>query len=861
MATSVVITPNAGNGTVEFKRMNGATLLQAILLSTCFQIDWNKSANENMFDVFSGDNHFIIEYREVSKITYPTTQDFYDYLVSIASCEGSSGGGSLPSGASTEAKQNSEITELVAIKNAIFAAKDGEFNLFTDPNDNNRLVGLSIDLTNPAVPIYVYTYLDDNTPYTGNIADLDTSNESVLLAIASSIDDVSTNTNDISTKIENNDSEVGSLSNKLDVIKNSLDTSLIEEVTYSTLVGLFANGENLTGNTVGSIGQIIYDNATNLLKVKSSTIIPNGEVITGGTSGATATVTASVILAPSYAAQVTNRQDTTNSLLEKKNIGRSLDLTASSSDPWGGYPFTLIDPTSGSSISFASSQNGNVNFSIGETIDNVNDLVSALNKIQGLIVFSAINATTLNLSDGVWSVDELTLVDITANEGNFAYATFVNLPNVPTSNLDVISENVKQANAISKNTSKFFEKKNIGKIIDLTTADSSAWQGYPLVLATYPAYAFAFDLDIQHSIVQSANSDLIANNANELASILNSLQSFFVFSVIDDTKLLINDGVYSLSSFDGYFYIATSNFGTLLYDATLFTDSTDATLSNLDEIKEQLKTLTANVKALAKLTDTQPVWATPNLLQEIQMTGQWRGKTAYAFNLIGQRNGFTNTSVLQGVKEYDNGVADFAVTSNSTLDIISSSANDILAGTGVRSVNVVYINNAGNLIETSVVMNGTTLSTSVLTGVQQVLWMEAFEVGSGGVAAGNIRLRINGGSVEVEQITAGSNKSRSAIFQVPNNYTAYIANWRVSAVNNDQDVRLTATVNTLDRSINATAYHYVSEKYATANSNIPPQDIWLKLPSLSRIKARTMSGGTAATVRCNVNLLIILIEN
>lgn len=252
----------------------------------------------------------------------------------------------------------------------------------------------------------------------------------------------------------------------------------------------------------------------------------------------------------------------------------------------------------------------------------------------------------------------------------------------------------------------------------------------------------------------------------------------------------------------------------------------------------------------------------PDMVTTIQTTGQFEGKTAYVFNIIGQRRGFTSTSVLNGVKEYDNSVADFAITSNSTLDIISSDANDTAAGTGVRTVKVTYINNSNNLVESAAItLNGTTLVTSVLTGVNQVLWMETDTAGSTGVAAGNIRLRINGGTVEVEQITAGGNKSRSAIFMIPTGYTGYVVNWMASSVNFDQDVRLRGTVNSLDRSL-STVYHYMSEKYCASNTNIPSgTDIWLKCPALSRIKCSTVAANTGSTSRCNTNMIIAIIQN
>ena len=253
-----------------------------------------------------------------------------------------------------------------------------------------------------------------------------------------------------------------------------------------------------------------------------------------------------------------------------------------------------------------------------------------------------------------------------------------------------------------------------------------------------------------------------------------------------------------------------------------------------------------------------------DIVQEVQLTGSYKGRKAYYFNIIGMRAGFTSTSVLNDVKEYDNGVAGVAITANSSLDIISSSVNDdgSPVGTGVQTVKVTYIDVNNNLVQSgNIVLDGTSLVSNVLTGVNQVLWMESTAVGSGAVAAGNIRLRINGGTVEVEQITAGGNKSRTGIFMVPVGYTGYIVNWRVSAVGNDQDVRLRGTVNTLDRTLTS-VYHYIAESYCASNTNISPgNDIYMKIPALTLVKLSTVSGGTGATIKCIGNMNIIIISN
>lgn len=251
------------------------------------------------------------------------------------------------------------------------------------------------------------------------------------------------------------------------------------------------------------------------------------------------------------------------------------------------------------------------------------------------------------------------------------------------------------------------------------------------------------------------------------------------------------------------------------------------------------------------------------LTEAISRTGLLYGQTAFALTLQGRRLGFTSTTLFNDVKEFDNAVAEIPIFSNATLDIISSSAADTnAAGTGVRTVRVVYIDNLNNLVQSgAIALNGTTLVTSVLTGVNEVLWMESDTAGSSGKAAGNIRLRINGGVVEVEQITLGGNKSMTARFMVPAGYTAFIPNWRITAVNQDQDVRLQATVNSLDRTLGS-LYTFQANAAIAVNSNSSNLLLpFLKFPALSRIKVSTISAGTGVSVKCDVNVILILVQD
>lgn len=95
----------------------------------------------------------------------PEQRNAFNHL--IKQLEAMSASGAVPA---DYAKDSS----LQDIENAINVLKDGEFRILSDPNDNDRLVGLTVDLTDPQNPEYIYVYLDDNTVYAGNVNDLET---------------------------------------------------------------------------------------------------------------------------------------------------------------------------------------------------------------------------------------------------------------------------------------------------------------------------------------------------------------------------------------------------------------------------------------------------------------------------------------------------------------------------------------------------------------------------------------------------------------------------------------------------------------------------------------------------------------
>lgn len=115
------------------------------------------------------------------------------------------------------------------------------------------------------------------------------------------------------------------------------------------------------------------------------------------------------------------------------------------------------------------------------------------------------------------------------------------------------------------------------------------------------------------------------------------------------------------------------------------------------------------------------------------------------------------------------------------MKFVSSSASDTLAGTGVQKIHIHYLDaNYQPHVET-VNMNGTTPVATVATDIFRINAMHAMQVGSGGVAAGNISLTDMAGAVTYAYMSAGFNWARQAIYTVPDGYTGYITHWQASS--------------------------------------------------------------------------------
>jgi len=253
--------------------------------------------------------------------------------------------------------------------------------------------------------------------------------------------------------------------------------------------------------------------------------------------------------------------------------------------------------------------------------------------------------------------------------------------------------------------------------------------------------------------------------------------------------------------------------------------------------------------------------------QEINEFGTYKGRPANMGSMLCRRtDGWTSTSVQGDLCNYlDTSQAQANTPSIATQYYLhSTSAQDGVAGTGIQSVVVNYLDAAGARVVATVVMNGVT-PVALPFFVTHIQYIESSAVGTGGVAAGNITIGSNAaGSPTVAQtiakILAGDGRSMDGILQVPLGYSCYLLSWGVRAIGNRMDTRLRATVFTNDHSLSP-GYHFEANMYLPDGAAVTEDLHYFKLPALAKIKISAIPGAVAAGNRCDGTFTFCLVSD
>jgi hypothetical protein len=162
----------------------------------------------------------------------------------------------------------------------------------------------------------------------------------------------------------------------------------------------------------------------------------------------------------------------------------------------------------------------------------------------------------------------------------------------------------------------------------------------------------------------------------------------------------------------------------------------------------------------------------------IQRTGVWDNQPAFIVGVLARREGSASTPFI--VDDLCD-IVPFPITAGNypelagteALEVVSTSPNDTAGGTGVRSVDITYLDTNGDKQTVAVTLNGTTpVSLGAIRSIG-IWWMHSKTVGSGKEAAGTIDLRTTTGAVIHERIAAGGNQSLSGRIKIPRGYTGY----------------------------------------------------------------------------------------
>lgn len=178
---------------------------------------------------------------------------------------------------------------------------------------------------------------------------------------------------------------------------------------------------------------------------------------------------------------------------------------------------------------------------------------------------------------------------------------------------------------------------------------------------------------------------------------------------------------------------------------------------------------TATYKGL-KFTDGQPRVINTDYLKAIG-EGEITGHELY--NKISANINNNIVNVEQDIWEVG-GLYTFPAPAGIQMEIVSTSANDAAAGTGIRTVTIIYLDNTFAEKTETITLNGLTAVNTVATNIRRINSLRSATSGTGLVAAGNITLRAVGGGTSYARISTGYNASRQSIYTVPLGKTLYM---------------------------------------------------------------------------------------
>lgn len=226
------------------------------------------------------------------------------------------------------------------------------------------------------------------------------------------------------------------------------------------------------------------------------------------------------------------------------------------------------------------------------------------------------------------------------------------------------------------------------------------------------------------------------------------------------------------------------------------------------------------------------------------------------WGMMGEREGMGTPTTGEDLWRGNSDVIPEPSSSGVQMAVDSTSDSDTAAGTGVRQVLIHYIDGAGDAQTETVTMNGTTKVNTVATDIRHVNYFHAVSVGTGGVAAGNITIELQGSPATVyNYIQVGGNKDLTCKYMVPAGHKLHLIGWH-AGVSSDDRVSMRLRSTDWGGVLYEDIYLFKSVLYL-AKATSGSIDNYATIPALSKIKVSAFpdqNGGEAST--CCYGMLI-----
>lgn len=215
---------------------------------------------------------------------------------------------------------------------------------------------------------------------------------------------------------------------------------------------------------------------------------------------------------------------------------------------------------------------------------------------------------------------------------------------------------------------------------------------------------------------------------------------------------------------------------------------------------------------------------------------------------FGQRTGLSIVATGDDIWEGTATTIPIPAAAGEQMTIVSTSVNDTAAGTGIQSVDVMYLDASGNVQIEVVALSGTTPVNTVATNIRFINAFHAETNGTGGMADGTISIYRTGDATRVYSvITPGGSRALTCAMMVPAGKTFYCTSFCTSGASGKPlSVRFRATCT--EESVLTDFFLYKDVVFLQDSSHVHDFTVPLVFPALAIMKATVFSSQAGGAV-------------